>query len=82
MTSLVALVSGFGWHVEDLRRAAGLLGVSFHAVPFSRVSADVGTGPPTARVRAGDLDLVQSRDEMQRKKARVFHRQFGQQRSK
>ena len=58
MTSLVALVSGFGWHVEDLRRAAGRLSVSFHAVPFPRVSAVVGTGPAPARVSAGDLDLT------------------------
>ena len=28
MTTLVALVSGFGWHVDDLQRAAELLGVS------------------------------------------------------
>jgi tetrahydromethanopterin:alpha-L-glutamate ligase len=58
MTSLVALVSGFGWHVEDLRRAAGLLGVSFHATPFPRVSAIVGAGPATARVKAGEIDLT------------------------
>ena len=42
MTSLIALVSGFGWHVEDLLRAAGRLGVSLQAVPFPRVSAVVG----------------------------------------
>jgi tetrahydromethanopterin:alpha-L-glutamate ligase len=58
MTSLVALVSGFGWHVDDLRRAAGRLCVSFHAAPFPRVSAVVGTGAASARVSAGDLDLT------------------------
>jgi len=39
MTSLVALVSGIGWHVSDLRRAAERIGVSLHALPFPGVSA-------------------------------------------
>ena len=58
MTSLVALVSGLGWHVEDLRRAAGRLGVSLHTVLFPRVRAVVGTRRDDARVSAGDLDLT------------------------
>jgi ribosomal protein S6--L-glutamate ligase len=58
MTSLIALVSGFGWHVEDLRRAALRLDVSLHAVLFPRVSAVVATGGPIARVNAGELDLT------------------------
>ncbi|MFI5455248.1 MAG: RimK family alpha-L-glutamate ligase [Isosphaerales bacterium] len=59
MTSLVALVSGFGWHVSDLRRAAERIGVSLHAVPFPRVSALVGMdrevpeATPTPRGLAG-----------------------------
>jgi ribosomal protein S6--L-glutamate ligase len=58
MKSLVALVSGFGWHVEDLSRAARRLNVSFHPAPFPEVSATVGTralGPP---VSAGEVDLT------------------------
>ena len=46
MTSLVALVSGLGWHVEDLMRAAGRLDVSLHAVPFPSVAAVVGGANP------------------------------------
>jgi ribosomal protein S6--L-glutamate ligase len=42
MTSLYALVSGFGWHVADLRRAAKRIGVSLTSVEFPRVSAVVG----------------------------------------
>ena len=42
MTSLCALVSGFGWHVADLERAAKEIGVSFQAIEFPRVSASVG----------------------------------------
>lgn len=58
MTTLAALVSGTGWHVEDLLRAAGRLGVSLIPVPFPEVSAHVGLGSPTAGARAGDLDLM------------------------
>jgi tetrahydromethanopterin:alpha-L-glutamate ligase len=72
MTSLCALVSGFGWHVADLQRAAESNGVTLHAVEFPRVSAGVAMNPngmaPTARdpamadrranVRAGGIDLV------------------------
>ncbi len=42
MTTLVALVSGSGWHVADLRRAAETLEVRFQAVPFPQVCARVG----------------------------------------
>ena len=42
MTSLIALVSGFGWHVADLRRAAGKVHVLLEAVAFSSVAAVVG----------------------------------------
>jgi ribosomal protein S6--L-glutamate ligase len=58
MTSLVALISGFGWHVEDLERAAGRLGVSLHPVLFSRVSAAVGIETERVCVRAGDIELT------------------------
>jgi len=72
MTSLVALVSGFGWHVCDLQRAAERIGVSLHPVPFPRVSALVGMDqrapetnprlarpdPGRSRVRAAGHDLT------------------------
>ena len=53
---LVALVSGFGWHVQDLRRAAEGLGVRFHAVPFPEVTGRVG-GAAGGRIAAGGIDL-------------------------
>jgi tetrahydromethanopterin:alpha-L-glutamate ligase len=58
MKSLVALVSGFGWHVEDLGRAAGRLAVSLRAVPFPRVEAVVGAGIVSRSVTAGEIDLT------------------------
>ncbi len=54
---LVALVSGLGWHVQDLRRAAGNVGVAFDAVPFPRVVGRVGAGDGPARVGAVGIDL-------------------------
>jgi ribosomal protein S6--L-glutamate ligase len=56
MTTLVALVSGLGWHVADLTRAAERLDVDFHAVPFPQVSAFVGAGERT--IGAGGLELT------------------------
>ncbi len=58
MTTLAALVSGTGWHVEDLLRAAGQLGVSLLPVPFPEVSAHVGLRGLDAGVRAGEVDLM------------------------
>jgi ribosomal protein S6--L-glutamate ligase len=58
MTNLVALVSGFGWHVEDLRRAADRLAVSFDAVPFPSISAWAGRGKPWLGVPGVDLSRV------------------------
>jgi len=52
---LVALVSGFGWHVEDLARAAAKVGVGFEAVEFPRVVGRVAMGP--GRVEAGGIAL-------------------------
>jgi len=52
---LVALVSGMGWHVVDLRRAAEVVGVRLDPIPFPRVVGRVGIGP--ARVEAAGLDL-------------------------
>jgi tetrahydromethanopterin:alpha-L-glutamate ligase len=56
MTTLVALVSGFGWHVADLRRAAGDLDIALEAVPFAQVSAQVGAGRQA--VQAGGVTLT------------------------
>ncbi len=73
MTSLVALVSGFGWHVSDLKRAAEHVGVSLSAIPFPLVRAELaghrrasavglGAGGIDRRgaiVSAGGRDLTQ-----------------------
>jgi ribosomal protein S6--L-glutamate ligase len=56
MTRLVALVSGMGWHVQDLYRAAGVLSVGFEAVPFPRVVGQLGGG--RERIEAGGVDLT------------------------
>ena len=56
MPRIVALVSGFGWHVRDLRRAAGRLGLTLDAVPFPEVTGHVGGG--ATRVEAGGIDLA------------------------
>ena len=59
MTTFCALVSGFGWHVEDLQRAAEQNGVSLRTALFPRISASVGFDPerrPT--VQADGIDLL------------------------
>ena len=53
---VAALVSGLGWHVEDLARAAHLVGVGFEPVPFPSVVGRVGQGG-TGRVVAGGVAL-------------------------
>jgi tetrahydromethanopterin:alpha-L-glutamate ligase len=53
MTTLVALVSGSGWHVADLKRAASDLDITLHAVPFPQVSASVGLNG-LVRTREGE----------------------------
>ncbi len=58
MRSLVALVSGFGWHVADLERAADRIGVSLKSLPFPRVSASVAAIGGEPRVGAGEVDLA------------------------
>jgi len=58
MKRVVTLVSGSGWHVQDLIRAAKPVGVDFSAIPFPRLVGRVGDG--FARVRAGGLDLDQA----------------------
>jgi tetrahydromethanopterin:alpha-L-glutamate ligase len=55
LTHLVALVSGFGWHVQDLRRAAGVVGVHFDPIAFDRLVGRVGRG--SRPIEAGGIDL-------------------------
>ncbi|OJW06352.1 MAG: ribosomal protein S6 modification protein [Planctomycetales bacterium 71-10] len=55
MPTFAALVSGTGWHVEDLLRAAGRLGVLLHALPFAEVEATVGPG--RGGVASGGVEL-------------------------
>lgn len=55
MRHLVALVSGLGWHVQDLLRAAKVVGVRLDPTPFPKVVGRVGQG--VHRVEAGGLDL-------------------------
>ncbi len=58
MKDLVALVSGHGWHVQDLLRAAAGLSIRLHAVPFPTIAAGVGRAGRT--IRAGEFDLAAS----------------------
>lgn len=57
---IAALVSGEGWHVRDLRRAAGRLAIDFRTAPFPSIAARLAQpnidSPP--RLVAGDLDLA------------------------
>ncbi|MEO6811919.1 MAG: RimK family alpha-L-glutamate ligase [Isosphaeraceae bacterium] len=53
---IVALVSGFGWHVQDLRRAAERVDVAFEPLPFPEVVGWVGDGP--ARIEAAGVNLI------------------------
>ncbi len=39
---IIALVSGFGWHVQDLRRAAEILKIGFRPIAFSTLRGSVG----------------------------------------
>jgi len=54
-TRLVALVSGFGWHVRDLLRAAEARGVSLEAARFPQIVGRVG--PERSHVEVGPIDL-------------------------
>ncbi len=57
MKHLVALVSGFGWHVQDLARASALVGVKLDPLPFPKVVGEVGRS--LSRVLASGFDLGQ-----------------------
>ncbi len=52
--TVAVLVSGLGWHVEDLQRASHRLDVELLAIPFGEVSARVGS---RREIRAGSIDL-------------------------
>ncbi|MDB5352848.1 MAG: alpha-L-glutamate ligase, RimK family [Planctomycetota bacterium] len=58
MTHLAALVSGFGWHVQDLRRAADGLGIRFSPIPFSQLIGRVGAGRVAIEARGIPLTEV------------------------
>jgi tetrahydromethanopterin:alpha-L-glutamate ligase len=58
ISSIVALVSGFGWHVTDLERAAKRISVSLAAVLFPRVCALVPTSGEAPRISAGGIELT------------------------
>jgi ribosomal protein S6--L-glutamate ligase len=58
MTSLVALVSGFGWHVADLKRAAKRIGAPLATVLFPRVRASVAIDGEGPGLCAGGIELT------------------------
>jgi ribosomal protein S6--L-glutamate ligase len=60
MGGVVALVSGFGWHVEDLSRAARRIGVGFEAIEFDRIMGRVGgrSGVHAGALRLDDASAV------------------------
>jgi RimK family alpha-L-glutamate ligase len=55
---LVVLVSGFGWHVEDLHRAADKVAVRLDAVPFNGLNGYAGL--PDRTVEAGGRRLTEA----------------------
>jgi ribosomal protein S6--L-glutamate ligase len=64
-TRVVALVSGEGWHVQDLARAAGRVGVGFRSAPFPTLEGRAGMGPSRPIVSIGNdggIDLIADAD--------------------
>lgn len=57
---IVALVSGLGWHVQDLQRAANDRRIGFEPVPFPTLTGTLGAGSP--RIEAGPFDLLHDAD--------------------
>ncbi|WP_165063884.1 ATP-grasp domain-containing protein [Paludisphaera rhizosphaerae] len=55
MPTFAALVSGYGWHVEDLLRAADAQRVQLRALPFADVNASIGFAG--SAVKAGGICL-------------------------
>ena len=58
MTRIVALVSGFGRHVQDLARAARDLNIEFVPVAFPTIEGWIGSG--RSSVSAAKIDLAQA----------------------
>ena len=58
MKTLAALVSGLGWHVNDLQRAARRLDVVLHALPFAEVSTRLGGDDGRSSVMACQIELM------------------------
>lgn len=61
MPTFATLVSGTGWHVADLQRAAVRLGLSLKVLPFDQVEAAVGgegEGVASGGLRFDDVDGV------------------------
>ena len=56
MKTLAALVSGFGWHVADLQRAAERLDVVPARLPFAEVSASLARAGRCSAVQAGEVE--------------------------
>jgi ribosomal protein S6--L-glutamate ligase len=56
--TIVALVSGFGWHVQDLRRAADLLGLALTPIAFPRLQGSVGLHGQSTSVAGVSLENV------------------------
>lgn len=56
MPRVVALVSGLGWHVQDLQRAATDLSIDFSPLPFATLSGQCGG--KAAAVASGHEDLT------------------------
>ena len=56
---VAALVSGLGWHVQDLERAAAGLGFEFRALSFPKITGWMGMpNPAHGGLTAGGLDLA------------------------
>jgi len=53
---VVALVSGFGWHVRDLRRAAGRGNFRLDAIRFDRLVGHVGVPSRSTEAEGRSLD--------------------------
>lgn len=58
MTRIVALVSGFGRHVQDLIRAAGILNLDFRPVEFQKIEGWIG--PSRSSITADKVDLAKA----------------------
>ncbi len=55
---VMALVSGLGWHIQDLARAAGSASISFQPLLFSRI--DTSLGATRRLIHAEGVDLTRA----------------------